>query len=242
MNAPRTVTRSLATLLGLVLVTAMPASGAEALGESFFAARCSRCHELSGLENLSPEEWVRRLQALEGGTAAVSGEPRDLLVVLQEHSRRAETMLSMADERRFFEKKCGECHSSARIFLVTLTPEQRRHVVRRMRERWEGGDAWISEEDAERVLAYVEQAIDEGVPPSRTEIENDPKQAFRNRCATCHSLDRVYQQVKKERDKASAWIHVVNRMRAKAPEWISEEEARQIVDYLQSRTYPKKQN
>ena len=48
--------------------------------------------------------------------------------------------------------------------------------------------------------------------------------------------------MKKERDKASAWIHVVNRMRGKAPDWISEEEARQIVEYLQSRTYPKKQN
>lgn len=231
----------LAALLCAVLMAAPIAPRAAELGARFFADRCSRCHELSGLESLGADEWVRRLQALDGGAPTASDDAPDLLSVLREHSRKAETMLSMADEKRFFERKCGECHSSARIFLVTLTPEQRRHVVQRMRERWEGGEAWMTDEDTERILAYVDQAISEGTPPTRAEIEGDPKQAFRTRCATCHELDRVYQQVKQERGKASAWIHIVNRMRAKAPDWISEEEARQIVEYLQSRTYPKKQ-
>lgn len=242
MSPRRMSTRTLAALFCTILASAPLATRAEQLGESFFKNRCSRCHEPSRLESLGSDEWVRRLEALDGGTPATSTDTSQLLDVLREHSRKAETMLSMSDEKRFFEQKCGQCHSSARIFLVSLTPEQRRHVVRRMRERWEGGEAWISDEEAGRVLAYVEQAISEGEAPTRAEIEDDPKQAFRTRCATCHNLDRVYQQVKKERDKASAWIHIVNRMRAKAPDWISEEEARQIVEYLQSRTYPKKQN
>ena len=66
------------------------------------------------------------------------------------------------------------------------------------------------------------------------------KQLFRERCSGCHELDRIYAKVKEERDKTAAWLHVVTRMRAKAPDWISEDDAERIIDYLRTRTKPKK--
>jgi mono/diheme cytochrome c family protein len=215
---------------------------AEEVGEGFFRARCSQCHEVSELGELSAEEWVRRLTALRQDPGPTSDAQPDLLAYLVEHSRKAETMISMVEEKRLFEQSCGKCHPSARIFMMTLSPEQRRHVIRRMREHWDVGASWITTQDAERILAYVEQTIANGKQPEPGDIAGGSKQVFRERCATCHNLERVYRQVGQERGKAAAWVHMVNRMRAKAPEWISEQEAQQIVDYLRSRTHPKKQN
>ncbi|NCF09963.1 MAG: hypothetical protein GWP66_04715 [Gammaproteobacteria bacterium] len=138
----------------------------------------------------------------------------------------AKTTETVSEEQRFFQEKCGSCHPSERIFLVDLTPDQRRHVVLRMRER------------LERVLNYVDATAgtEQAVKPERLE---DGKALFRERCKGCHELDRVYQQVKVERENPYAWMHVVTRMQAKNQEWISEDEANLIVEYLQSRTVPK---
>ena len=143
-----------------------------------------------------------------------------------------------SEEERFFQEKCGECHPAERVFLVELNQEQRRHVVAKMRERWEGGAYWLSEADIERLLTYIEERTASGEVVQADKIES-PKLLFRERCTGCHELDRIYEQVKKERDSSSAWLHVVTRMRAKAPEWIDEKEAQQIVDYLRVRTTPK---
>ncbi|MDH3716244.1 MAG: cytochrome c [Gammaproteobacteria bacterium] len=144
---------------------------------------------------------------------------------------------TVTEEERLFETRCGLCHPSQRIFLVELTPEQRRHVVLRMRERWEGGAAWLSDEEIDQILAYVEKRVASGAAP-QPDSEKPAKELFRERCSGCHELDRVYAQIKQERDKAAAWLHVVTRMRAKAPDWISEADAQRIVDYLRERTTP----
>ncbi|MDX1594761.1 MAG: cytochrome c [Gammaproteobacteria bacterium] len=143
-----------------------------------------------------------------------------------------------AREQQFFEEKCGNCHPQERIFLLELTPEQRRHVVLRMRERLEAGSRWLSDEEVERILAYVETRSGDPavVQPERSD---DGKQLFRERCKGCHELDRVYRQVQAERDNPYAWMHVVTRMQAKNADWISEDEAQRIVEYLRSRTVPK---
>lgn len=146
----------------------------------------------------------------------------------------------VVDEERLFEERCGLCHPAERIFLVNLTPEQRRHVVLRMRDRWEGGPSWLSDEDIEQILAYVEKRSADGSATVASNDERTAKELFRERCSGCHELDRVYAQVKQERDKTAAWLHVVTRMRAKAPDWISEADAERIIDYLRARTTPKK--
>lgn len=146
---------------------------------------------------------------------------------------------TVTEEERFFEAKCGECHPSERIFLVELTPEQRRHVVLRMRERLEAGEAWLSDEEVEKLLGYVDERRKAGEAVKPESIASS-KQLFRERCKGCHELDRIYAQVKTERENPTAWLHVVTRMQGKAPGWISEQEAKQIIDYLRSRTRPRK--
>ena len=146
----------------------------------------------------------------------------------------------ITDEEQLFEERCGLCHPAERIFLVDLTPEQRRHVVLRMRDRWEGGPSWLSDEDIDQILAYVEKRATSGSAASNESDDQTAKDLFRERCSGCHELDRIYAQVKQERDKAAAWLHVVTRMRAKAPDWISEADAQRIIDYLRERTKPKK--
>ena len=61
-------------------------------------------------------------------------------------------------------------------------------------------------------------------------------QVFRERCSACHTLERVYLALEESqgKDKAPPWMHIVQRMREKAPEWISAQEAEQIMTYLQS--------
>ena len=154
---------------------------------------------------------------------------------VQAETKTAETV---SEEQRFFEEKCGSCHPSERIFLVDLNPDQRRHVVLRMRERLEAGAKWLSDEEVERILGYVDTRAesDQAIQPERLE---DGKALFRERCKGCHELDRVYQQVVAERANPYAWMHVVTRMQAKNSEWISEQEAQLIVDYLRARTLPK---
>jgi mono/diheme cytochrome c family protein len=139
------------------------------------------------------------------------------------------------EEQVFFEEKCGNCHPSERIFLIKMSPELRKHVVLRMRERVEPGAAWLSDEEINRILAYVEERSSTGESVQPKAAEN-AKELFRERCKGCHELDRIYMQVKTERENPQAWMHVVTRMQAKAPDWISEEEAREIVDYLRERT------
>lgn len=104
----------------------------------------------------------------------------------------------MTDEERFFEAKCGDCHPSERVFLVELTHEQRRHVVLRMRERLEAGTRWLSDEEVERLLSYVDERRESG-EAVRPETIASPKRLFRERCKGCHELDRIYAQVKTER-------------------------------------------
>ena len=141
-------------------------------------------------------------------------------------------------EEQLFERACGQCHPSSRIFLVELDPAKRRHVVEHMRGRWEGGAYALPEADVERLLAYIDsraRAGDAAQPSAAT----DARTLFRERCAGCHELDRIYARAREERSRPAAWLHVVTRMRAKSPGWISDEEAERIVEYLRERTTPK---
>ena len=141
-------------------------------------------------------------------------------------------------EAQLFERACGQCHPSSRIFLVELDPAKRRHVVEHMRARWEGGAYALPEADVERLLAYIDSRARSGEAAQPTPAP-DARTLFRERCAGCHELDRIYARAREERARPAAWLHVVTRMRAKSPGWISDEEAERIVQYLRERTTPK---
>lgn len=62
------------------------------------------------------------------------------------------------------------------------------------------------------------------------ESNNDSKPLFENKCSRCHGLERITQSVK----TPVQWRSIVNRMRGKDMNWISDGEAQTIATYLSS--------
>ena len=95
---------------------------------------------------------------------------------------------------------------------------------------------WISPEEAHEILEYLNQGAPEAEKPVRQEATGGPSDVFRQRCTACHTPERVFKmvQIAKEADQAPQWMHIVKRMRQKAPEWITEDEAVKIVEFLQT--------
>lgn len=68
---------------------------------------------------------------------------------------------------------------------------------------------------------------------NRTAIaqSSSDEEFFKEKCAICHSLDKALNRV----DPTESWEKVVARQRAKAPFWISAEQAKQLAEYLENR-------
>jgi len=138
--------------------------------------------------------------------------------------------MSMAEERRLFEQKCGLCHSPDRVFLEPLSGESLRHVVLRMRERAPG---WITEKDMHEIMEYLAHGAPEAKRPARKPVAGS-EALFRERCSGCHTLERVYLELEEAKGRPPPWLHVVKRMQEKSPQWITPAEGGEILKYLQS--------
>lgn len=221
--------------VGCVLLAAVSAAShaQEPPGKATFEQRCKQCHALPDPKKLTDEQWVVRLDLMAPMAGLRPGEKSDVLQFLQSHNEAAVTVASMAREKRLFEEKCGLCHTTDRVFLVKLTTETRKHVIDEMRER---APDWISEKEAHEIVEYLVHGAPEAKKPVRKEVKGGSAVAFRERCSACHTLERVYLELEKSKDgnKAPTWLHIVKRMREKAPEWIDEKEAREIVTYLKT--------
>ena len=203
-------------------------------GEKTFKKRCGQCHALPSPEKLSSEEWVLRLEMMAPMAGLKKKQKSEVLSFLQSHSKKASTLVSMSRERKLFEDKCSLCHSSQRVFLEPLTPESRRHIVLRMQER---ASDWISPQEAERILAYLDQGAPGIKKPKKKKINGGTDAVFRERCTGCHSLERIYLELEEHKQlagKSAGWMHIVKRMREKAPDWMTSKEAEKIVKYLSS--------
>lgn len=221
----------------LALTWGGPQAWAATNGAKIFEKRCSQCHDLPNPDKPPPEGWVKRLDLMAPMAGLSKEEKAEVLSYLLSHSKTAEQALSVAQERKVFEQKCSLCHSTARIFAEKLTPESRRHIVLRMKER---APDWISPKDAEVILDFLRKAKKPVVAmpkvgPKRVETAGlPPQEVFRTRCSACHTLERVYLKLEEAGPKADVWAHIVSRMRKKNPEWISKQEAEKILGYLQS--------
>ena len=225
--------------LGLMLAAAVfffaaTVVWAEEPGEKLFKKRCSQCHTLPSPDKLTSEEWVPRLDMMAPMAGLKKEQKIEVLNFLQGHSKKASTLVSMSRERQLFEEKCSLCHSPQRVFLQPLTRESRHHIVLRMQERASG---WISPQEAERILAYLDQGAPGIKKPERKKINGGAAAVFRERCTGCHSLERIYLELEQHTQlagKSAGWMHIVKRMREKAPDWMTAKEAGQIVKYLSS--------
>lgn len=200
-------------------------------GEKTFKKRCSQCHALPTPEKLSSEEWVLRLEAMAPMAGLKKKQKQSVLAYLQDHSKQAITIVSMAKEKKVFEDKCGLCHTPERVFFEKLNPNSRRHIVLRMQER---SGNWISTGDAAEILEYLNHGAPGFKKPARKPVKGGAEAVFRKRCSACHSLERVYLELEESKEKGDtvAWLHIVKRMREKSADWLTQAEAKQIVQYL----------
>jgi len=223
-------------LVVLALVALATPHFAWADGKATFEKKCHKCHALPNPDNPPSEGWVKRLDLMAPKAHLNAAQKAEVLSYLMEHSKKAGTVLAMANEQKIFEQKCTLCHGTARIFSETLTPESRRHVVMRMQER--AGD-WITPKDAEAILDYLKNAKepDLAMPQvGKQPVDTrglPPAEVFRTRCSACHSLERVYLKVENGTN-AETWNHIIHRMQSKNPQWLDESDADKIFSYLRS--------
>jgi mono/diheme cytochrome c family protein len=195
-------------------------------GKSIFEQRCHRCHDLPDPGKPPEMGWEKRLKIMAKLAKLTPEQKTDVLSYLQSHSKKAEKTISLADEQRLFEQKCSLCHTLDRIFLKPLDDESRQHIVKRMQGKIPG---WISEEEAKQVIDYLSKAP----KVKRVKKAKDiPAEIFQERCSACHTLERIYNKINNE--KAPSWMHIVQRMQEKAPQWLSQDEARLVIEYLKS--------
>ncbi len=219
-----------ALVTAVALLCAAQAVGEELdLGALELERSCGNCHDVSTDTGLSGENWLARLKAM-GPVESLDAKQRTEVVgFLRHHGWEVNQILSMTDERYLFEEKCGLCHSVQRAFIKTMSSEQFEQVVHRMQRR---APEWISDDDAETIIEFVGAGARGVARPEHPAIDTGPADVFRARCAGCHPLERSYLYLETQLDPA--WPLLVRRMQLKAPEWISDDEAVQIVDYLSS--------
>ncbi len=217
--------------LGLMML--IPAAFAASLdGQALFEKRCVACHILPDIDNPPPEGWEQRLKQMAPLAKLKSQQREAVLTYLSSHVQETTKRASLDDDKMFFEQKCSRCHTLDRIFLEPLTDESRLHVVNRMQAK--SGTDWLSDEDVERVLNYLSKAALDIPTPSKLGADAGGAEIFAARCQNCHSMERIFEHLGPNHDMKMNWSHVVNRMRGKAPQWITDVESQQIIDYLQS--------
>ncbi len=228
------LTFRVAVCLGLMLI--VPAAWSASVdGQALFEKRCAACHQLPDIDNPPPEGWAQRLEQMAPLAKLKSQQKDAVLTYLISHVRQTSMNASLEEDKAFFEQKCSRCHSLDRIFLEPLTDESMRHVVNRMQAR--SGTDWLSDEDVERVLNYLSSAtLDVPTPPALV-AGTGADEIFAARCQACHSMERISVYLGPNAAEMD-WSHVVSRMRGKAPQWITDAESQQIIDYLQSLSPP----
>ena len=206
-------------------------SAAPADGKSLFEKRCSACHKLPDPGQPPPKGWAEQLELMAPLARLKTDQKQSVLEYLQSHSQQAAMDAALDEDRAFFEDKCGRCHTTTRVLLSPLEGESLRHVVNRMQSR--SGTDWLSDQDVERVLAYLETAPHETASTAPLSGDATPADIFSARCSACHTLERIVLQLGDNSTVADFWSHTVSRMRGKAPQWMSETEAGEILEYLQ---------
>ena len=213
--------------LTLASVSAWPQSHD---GQALFEARCAACHDLPNPGEPPEEGWAERMELMAPLARLKEDEQQNVLAYLLEHTQLSVNTAALEEDRSFFEEKCSRCHSLQRIFLEPLTDGSRQHVVARMQTR--SGTDGLSDEDVGRVLNYLAVATPEIVPPEPLSADASGREIFEVRCTGCHTLERIFTMSAGNQDGSSAWEHVVSRMRGKAPQWMTDTEAQNILEYL----------
>lgn len=199
----------------------------ESAGEKLFEKRCGVCHKLPNPSNIPEEGWEKRLDKMARVARLKSKQKEEVLKYLLSHSKSQTMTVSLAEDLKLVEQKCTTCHSVDRVLIESLKGDKGAHIVERMKNY--ANPDWASEGELKRILAFLEK----NEPKSPPVLDNTlpVEKIFAARCSVCHSLERVYDKLRTG-VSSDYFSHVIARMQSKAPQWVQEDEARLIHDYL----------
>jgi cytochrome c2 len=195
-----------------------------------FEMKCGRCHHLD--KPLSKyktfEEWDATTLRMRAKLPVwISEEERKSITYYLAKVRGKSKPKDIPETQALFENKCSRCHSIDRPLYALKPLTEWPKIIERMRNKAPG---WITEEEAEIITSYLV----ENIKARRIELSakrelSDEQALFEVKCSRCHVLDRPLQTEDLSSDN---WAETVMRMREKAPDWISMEEAKKIIEYL----------
>ena len=168
-----------------------------------------RLHELGPIDKLTPEQQ------------------KEALGFLRHHGWEINQIVEMSGDRDLFEEKCS-CATVPTVPSSASSRTERRATLERMQRR---APDWISAAQLQTILAFLERGAPGVIKPEHKLVSANPVDVFRVRCSACHTLERAYLYLETHREETQ-WPPVVERMRLKAPEWISKTEAALITEYL----------
>lgn len=210
---------------------AMTTVQADVLGSDLAALElersCGNCHDVLNPGALSGDNWLAQLKAMGPIKSLTTQQRTEVAGFLRHHGWEVNQILAMTNERHLFEEKCGLCHSVERAFIEKLDDDKIKETVMRMQKR---APQWISDDNAKTIVEFMRNGARGVRRPEHGAISGGPAEVFRGRCAGCHPLERSYLYLETTLDPA--WPLLVKRMQLKAPAWISDSEAGQIVEYL----------
>jgi mono/diheme cytochrome c family protein len=117
------------------------------------------------------------------------------------------TFQDFIEGKQAFEDNCMECHSLEWPLKKIATREEWELTLTKMANT----GAVLSKKQRVQVLEYLVA-----------------KSAFQQKCSLCHELERPLEKNK----EFQAWIETVNRMAAKKPEHLTDEEIQAISGFL----------
>ncbi len=218
--------------LALWLSVPMTSTADTTVADVDVGAKCGQCHDMADPAGQASEDWIRRLAAIGSADRLSPEEQTEVLGFLRHHGWETTQLVAMAADRHLFDEKCSLCHSANRVFLEALDEAALRGVVERMRQR---EPRWISPGEADRIVRFLLDEAPGVRKPAHLALDGAPAhELYRVRCSGCHNLERVYLYLEATAGTSLSWGPMVERMRQKAPGWMSEDEAAKILAYLRS--------
>lgn len=142
----------------------------------------------------------------------------------------AQAPAKASDGSLLVDTKCSKCHTLKRVFITQRSGDEWRSTVQKMQDK---NPAWIKPEDVEQIIKEIKTFWPDRIQALTAEKKEfeDVRFLFVDRCAFCHSLNRVLIKSKTGQE----WLETVENMRSQAPDYISEEDAARIAHYLSER-------
>ena len=201
-------------------------------GQKIINERCVLCHLAPDPAKLTKEEWVLKIEEMAPNAGLSSDEQSEVLDYVSSLAKGAASVLSMKGEKKLFDEKCSLCHTTNRALLMPMTPESVREIVPRMQAI---AGNWITDEEAHEISEYLIHGAPESIRPARSELAAvEPYDLFLQRCTACHTAEQIFNRLKTDKrgKTVSGWPGIVKRMQQKAPNWITNAEADNIVSFL----------